>query len=219
MLTHIIVGTGRCGTGSVRNLLRDNQVPCGHEAFFGVTRREPLLTEAHITARALARTDLVAESSWLAAPYLDRTALVSPTTKIIHLYRHPYQVIKSLLDLRFFSPNNTYPEYPSFAFRHSKRLSKAYDDTRNALIFYIEWNKMIRKALLRFDDVFTHRIEDDTVGLCRFLGFPQQQLLVANQKSIEKSEQVVLEDVAERVQSLPEYPELVCLNEELGYKL
>ena len=54
----LITGTGRCGTGWMARALTAAGAPCGHEAAF--------------TARGHGDCDWVAESSWLAAPYLDR---------------------------------------------------------------------------------------------------------------------------------------------------
>lgn len=218
-LTHLVVGTGRCGTGSVRKLLRDTGVRCGHEAFFGVTRREPNLTDALIEERGRRRTDLAAESSWLAAPFLQRSTLLSNETRVIHLYRHPYRVIKSMLDLKFFHPDNEHPEYPRFAFQHAPRLSHHFSDIRNALIFYIDWNTMIRRDLYRFTWSLTHQVEQDVSPLCEFLGVPEQPLMVVNQKSADKALDSDLQNIIRRIQAMPEFPELVQLNENLSYEL
>ena len=73
----LITGTGRCGTGWMARALTAAGAPCGHEAAF--------------TARRHGDCDWVAESSWLAAPYLDRLDGVY----VVHLVRDPLKTIAS----------------------------------------------------------------------------------------------------------------------------
>lgn len=82
----LITGTGRCGTGWMARALTAAGAPCGHEAAF--------------TARGHGDCDWVAESSWLAAPYLDRLDGVY----VVHLVRDPLKTIASRAATPTFRP-------------------------------------------------------------------------------------------------------------------
>ena len=58
-LKHLIVGTGRSGTGYMSQLLKLNDIPCGHEDIFSPWSNA--VEEGN---------KLLAEASWLGAPYI-----------------------------------------------------------------------------------------------------------------------------------------------------
>lgn len=75
----IITGCGRSGTNYMAEVLSAAGLRCGHERAFTVLGPQ--------TA-----PELEAESSWYAAPYLDR---MDESTKVLHVARNPSRVVHS----------------------------------------------------------------------------------------------------------------------------
>ncbi len=114
-LHYLVTGTGRSGTVYLANVLTAAGIPCGHESIFtpgGIKEaRARLKGTSPIEVSWISRescgnwmpcpADLVAESSYLAAPYLRDRLLQG--TRIIHAVRNPMQVINSfVVGLRYF---------------------------------------------------------------------------------------------------------------------
>ncbi len=142
----VVVGTGRCGTTYVSEVLTRTGLACGHEDFFcpeGPRRR----------------LGLVGDVSWLAVPFLD--SIDVPT---YHVYREPLAVVNSFLDLGFFTYDPRDPggcdghrPWRLFANQH---FSFSGDPVRDAMRWYVDWNtRCERYALWRFP------IEDPEPGL------------------------------------------------------
>jgi hypothetical protein len=102
-LKFIVVGTGRCGTVYMAKLLTEVGIPCSHERIFannGINYAAYILNygggQNSLSARD-ANLDncwpVIAESSYMAAPYLDHFCLKDAT--IIHVVRDPVNVILS----------------------------------------------------------------------------------------------------------------------------
>ena len=83
-LQYVVTGTGRCGTVFLANLLTSVAIPCGHESIFtnwGIEEaRARLEGQAPIWISAISRAacgdwlpdaDIAADSSYMAAPFLD----------------------------------------------------------------------------------------------------------------------------------------------------
>jgi hypothetical protein len=75
----IVTGCGRSGTNYVSEVLNAAELRCGHEKAFTVLGPQ-------------SSPELDAESSWYAAPFLDR---VDERTKVLHLVRNPSWVVHS----------------------------------------------------------------------------------------------------------------------------
>lgn len=118
----IVTGTGRCGTGYLAQVLTALGLPCGHEQVITFSGGR----------RNLGR--FVAESSWMATPFL------RPGDHVILLYRSPALVIPSMLRMAFFQKPRV------------RRVSglTSRDQQRNAETFYVQWNQ---QALGRADIV------------------------------------------------------------------
>jgi hypothetical protein len=178
----IITGTGRCGTGYVAKLLTSAGIQCGHEDIFSF--------DGWTGARErLAKTDLDADSSWLAAPFLDR---LNGAT-IVHLVRHPKPTIDSFRRIGFFNPrwHRAHHYYARFARQH---LPEAWDyrmTKMRAAHFYVGWNRMIEE--LAPDAVF-HRIEDGGPALLDKLGIEHDGDLF-NDASYNHRDGMVVSDV------------------------
>lgn len=121
----IATGTGRCGTGYVARLLTLADVPCTHEQRFtprGVVRKRGN------------------DSSWLAAPYLDRF----PGEPIIKVVRDPFNVLRSLLGIGFFAdePHPGHIPYLRFIETWAPAIGGVTEAGR-AISFMVHWDAMI----------------------------------------------------------------------------
>lgn len=133
----IVTGTGRCGTGFISKFLTSAGVPCGHETIFSTGGLE----QAKINR--LYRTDLVGDSSWLAAPYLDSDLLKDAF--VVHLVRHPRKQIASALKLRRTMASVNINRYLVFQRKIMPELAE-YDNEIDELVFrYIAWNRTIER--------------------------------------------------------------------------
>ena len=148
-LRYLITGTGRCGTGYMAQVLRSAGIKCGHEDVFGLGGLE--------YARQV-MGDWEAESSWLAAPFLDDPLLEEVT--VVHLVRDPKKVIDSWLGLGYLQGDS--PVYHAWMCAHLPWLLSWADPEHRAAAIYIGWNKMIKD---KTHATIFHRVEDDPVVL------------------------------------------------------
>lgn len=79
----VVTGTERCGTTYFARLVNRAGVLCGHEDVYSIRGAGP-------------RGDFVADSSWLAVPWL-------PLPRVAHLVRNPLHVVNSFLSFGFFT--------------------------------------------------------------------------------------------------------------------
>ncbi len=202
-LKYAVVGTGCCGTVAMARQLTRAGLPCTHEAIFGhdgyqmglsrlsgeapIQNSETSLREGNW----LSETDtIVAESSYLAVPFLGHPALKSVT--VIHLVRQPLSVISSfVLDLDYFCPKMSTREvsvWNRFIYEHLPDLRDHRSAITRAAKFYVDWNRMVEAIT---DDPsrnsFFHRIEDDPTAVLDFLGVkdPQSNYII-NRRSNSK---------------------------------
>lgn len=125
----LITGSGRCGTKWIAQALRHAGVDCGHERAFNLDHH--------------GEGNWIAESSWPAAPYLPS---VGSETYVVHLVRHPLQVIASR------AAWGTYPDDGArtmrsrrgeFAMKHCPAIRLGRDTLERSAIHWVEWNKLI----------------------------------------------------------------------------
>lgn len=87
-MKYLVIGTGRCGTGYMSQLLTACGVKCGHEEYFNPYRKADEQEFKRVQA----------ESSWL--------ALKHPWSfkgrKVIHVMRDPLKTWASLMRIKFF---------------------------------------------------------------------------------------------------------------------
>ena len=99
-LKFLVTGSGRSGTNYMCRFLTSVNVMCGHESIFtyeGITEAIYRLHDPKLVSTSICSTldktswfdpqKQIAESSYLAAPYLDDPILED--TKILHLIRNP----------------------------------------------------------------------------------------------------------------------------------
>lgn len=84
----LVTGTGRSGTAYTAALLSACGLKCGHEAVFNL--------------RLHAFEGELAESSWLAAPFVRD---LGPETVVVHQLRNPHAVVQSYRGVETFSTN------------------------------------------------------------------------------------------------------------------
>jgi len=164
-LKYIVTGTGRCGTVYMARFLTHIGIPCGHEAIFNWEGLEfsksrlngeiPIENSAcslrnHITKEVFEPwfdpTTVIAESSYLAAPYLDDPILDG--VKIIHLLRNPLKTLSSWVsDIHFFDPKNKkIAHYRNFIYSNFPRIKQEKTEIEKACRYLIEWNKLIERT-------------------------------------------------------------------------
>ena len=116
----LITGTGRCGTGYMARILTRAAIPSTHEGVYNPNWEDWTIQRV--------------ESSWLAAPFLPAF-----DGHVVHLVRHPLDVINSLTGIGFFTDEQHGP-YVGHARAH---VDLPEDPVEAAMRFYVEWNRMI----------------------------------------------------------------------------
>lgn len=136
-----VIGTGRCGTGYMAELLRRSGLDVGHERWWnaGVGRRT---------------ADLDVDVSWLALPDIESGAWSGPT---VHLVRDPVATIRSLMRIKFFHPANRVNTFGAFALKHCPDAAAARRPLEAAACWWLNWNARCQTAA----DI-TVRVEDLT---------------------------------------------------------
>lgn len=195
-LKFVITGTGRCGTVFMARLLSSLGISCGHESVFNtdthmsieekLRRRQFRLSHCaqidKLTGRGIKPwvklKKLVADSSYLSAPYLADPLLEA--TKIVHLVRHPMKVISSFVnDGQLFQPreevNWHVVPFENFIEHHLPEVKEERSPLEKVCRFYIGWNSLIEEKA-KDRTCLIHRIEDQvSTDLLRFLGKPDAQ--------------------------------------------
>lgn len=176
-LKYLVTGTGRCGTVYMARLLTAIGANCGHEAIFthlGLGEATERLRQDesklrtsmcsvwnHVTKESSENwfqpVNIVGESSYMAAPYLDEPILDG--VKVIHLVRNPLEVLSSwVLDIHFFNPSTTtIGHFRKFIYSHVPIIEEEKTEIEKACRYLIEWNKIIEntkreKILVRIED-------------------------------------------------------------------
>jgi hypothetical protein len=192
-LSHLVCGTGRCGTVSMSEILTQLGLPCGHESVFtpeGITHALAVLAgqqpiENSRISNKSKTSHIVSDSSYMAAPFLGHPSLSN--CKIIHVIRNPLEVINSFtFGFRYFSHSQpealTTDQVPGnrwqlFIYSHMPELRKEMNTFERAALYYLNWNKLIKEKSIG-KPYYLHRIEDDISGICKFLGVELQNINV-----------------------------------------
>jgi len=186
-LKYLVTGTGRCGTVYMARLLTSLGIPCGHESVFDssgveyaidrLSGNRPLVL-SHISQfncnaeNWLELETIMAESSYMAAPFLDHECLRD--TIIIHIVRHPVRVVNSFCNYHgYFRAANAQENerchvWEKFIYGHIPQLQEELSQYDRASLYYVLWNKMITNKLLNRGFLF-HKIEDDPRLVLDFL--------------------------------------------------
>lgn len=146
----VITGTGRCGTGYLANAMMYNRIRCGHEALFTPEGRSP-------------NPFLRGDSSWMAAPHLEHFS-----GYVLHVVRHPLDVINSFVGIDFFGPTD-HGVYREFAEKHAPEVFEYESPVERAMAWYLVWNRRIEPwshKRVRVEDV----TGDDLFDIVRYAG-------------------------------------------------
>jgi hypothetical protein len=211
-LKYLAVGTGRCGTVYFAKLLSSVGLPCTHEAIFNhdgleaaldriagtkpievslISKLASISDESHGVSwfRGREREEIVAESSYMASPYLDHPSLDNVT--VIHLVRHPMRVINSFVaGFQYFNDwcltAKDYEEYHKFIYQFVPELvERPMEPVTRCALYWIRWNQMIeRKA--KGKRYFLFRVEQMPDKLFKFLNLDSPTSYYKNRKSNEK---------------------------------
>lgn len=219
MLEYLIVGSGRCGSGSLSDFLNKNGIKCGHESIFNPFELDDFVMDQATFKSRLKSTGVRAESSWLAVPYLS-TPLIPSKTKIVHLLRNPVHTIKSFMDIGLFKPENSGSEYILYMKKHKPEIfNPAYSEAGTIMRYYHAWNKHIFDHIEVYPKRIVHHIEDSTDMLCSFFGLSPAKLSVTNRKKHLKKKTYRESDILVMLKKDPFYDEFQIFSEKCGYKI
>lgn len=185
MLKYLVVGTGRCGTGYFQEMFELSGIRCGHESIFFSNSEEQ-------NRLKYTQNDIFeAESSWAAAPFIDKTWF-DENIKIIHLVRHPLKVIKSFYDINFFSEQRASKLLNKLVYENTAINIDNLDRLRSSVDHYFEWNRLIECKLSQIRNPrILIRLEELNNNIQKVEDFLQIKLVVGseivNEKRSEKS--------------------------------
>lgn len=193
-LKYIVTGTGRCGTVYFAKLLTSLGINCGHEAIFsnkGLDNAYERMKQERpkvslISELATPKSEewfpegvdrIQADSSYMSAPFLDSE--IADGAKIIHLVRHPLEVINSFVyGLRYFRNDclneDDFKDYHTFIYTYVPSILKYPDPVTRAAVFYIEWNNLI-ESKANGKSYIRHNISSSLKRVFRFLGMEPTQ--------------------------------------------
>lgn len=181
----LVVGTGRCGTVYLAKLLTSMNKPCTHEAIFTykglnyaqkVMRKEQPIECSEVSKKTGTwiknKDEVVAESSYMAAPFIDDSMLRNTT--IIHVVRHPIEVINSFVMAGgYFFKVKKKNKYERNIGNHLQSLYEILKKdiglngaVTRAMHYYYHWNKMIQEKS-KYKRYFRYRIESQNINLIR----------------------------------------------------
>lgn len=151
----IIVGSGRCGTHYLADVLTAAGCPCSHERVFNL--------RAVVDGAPIDWGGYQVSASWLALPWL---GLVS--ARVVLLTRHPLSVVKSFVEIGYFGQDTSNPYHAATR----AICPDVYDwetPQDRALRAWIHWNET---AIAHADMIIRlERFTADTLaGLLRWVG-------------------------------------------------
>ena len=143
----LLTGCGRSGTSYTATLLSALDVRCGHELVF----RLPEIVRGEVSWP----DDLPAESSWLAAPFLD---LLPAGTRIWHQVREPLAVLRSLRRVGLFEKPGP---FRTFVVEHLGAELESASPLEAGLIYWDRWNALVEERAAASGLAYSrHRLED-----------------------------------------------------------
>lgn len=177
-LDYLVTGTGRCGSVYMARLLTSLGVNCVHKGIFNYRgldyAKEIFMSPQKIETSFCSNYDLLneraidpwisinsiirAESSYMAAPFLDNKIL--KLTKMIHVVRHPLKVVSSYVkDINFFGRNRQCDVWLNFVLNTMPELNEIENLTEKACYYYTNWNAMIESKIVSHENM-RHKVED-----------------------------------------------------------
>jgi hypothetical protein len=162
----LVTGCSRSGTRYAARLWSELGVPCGHERIFNIFSLRP-----GDLGPALDDPRYVGDASFLAVPFLDG---LPADTVVLHQVRHPVEVIRSHMGIRFFREPPR--ESPYLAENHSDFLGviehrcpevfRERDERSRCALYWIHWNRLAERAgRIPGLDYVRYRLEELDAGL------------------------------------------------------
>ena len=134
MVKYLITGCARSGTGFFAKMFNDNGISCGHEKYFNPFSQK--------------NKNIEAESSWMGTSEINN---LNENVNIVRIYKNPFEVIKSHIDLDFFNKKNKNSSYFLYMKKNIPELNLfSKNEFENAAIYYIKWN-------LLFDELINNK--------------------------------------------------------------
>jgi hypothetical protein len=177
-LNFVVVGTGRCGTVYFAKLLSEIGLPCGHERIFGPRGLDQAIQAmkkggedsmiAQECGHAVGGNHVLADSSYMAVPYLDHKLLSNAV--IIHAVRNPFDVILSFHNkLQYFRECNSVWE--RFINSHMPEIMTYKKSIMRSCCYVLKWNQWIERLSIERRYIRV-RLEHDTNMLLDYLKVP-----------------------------------------------
>lgn len=131
----VVTGSGRCGTKYTAQVLTAAGVKCGHEKVFDFDTGDQPDWRGYR-----------ADSSWMALPWLDRI-----DEPVVLMVRHPMEVVRSLVQVGFYSHHDADNPCHAVARREFPDLYEYSNPADRALAMWLHWNSSaLRYAELVF---------------------------------------------------------------------
>jgi len=168
-LKHLIVGTGRSGTGYISQLLTLNGIPCGHEDIFSPWSNT--VPDGN---------EFLAEASWLGVPHIKDYK----NLQVYHVVRNPVKVVASWMNKnnegiwgnvkvnRSGGISRKTSPYWKFVEHHLPEISKIKTPLEATIYYVVEWSRKIKEEV---GDSF-YRLETDCVQMLRDMGIDNPQI-------------------------------------------
>lgn len=160
----LIVGTGRSGTGYMAEVLTESGLETGHEKVYNPQSLR--YVESGIHDFPYWPKNGFGDSSWMAVPYLGR--FLEAGGKAVHITRHPYDVLASLVGIGFLSMIGLHAPYETFANYHMSHITGDFKTTRNRGEIILRNAEFIDQWLAKIGrfDLPTYKIEEmDEISL------------------------------------------------------
>lgn len=149
MVRFVVIGCSRSGTRYMAKLLSSLGLKCGHERVFNIFSILPDGSRALKTFAQLC--NMQGDSSFLAAPFLQG---LPQDTVILHQIRHPVEVIRSHMGIRFFSepiiPSiwlaDNHPDFIEVIRRYGPQVICEPTEIQRCMRYWTVWNHLIQEA-------------------------------------------------------------------------
>jgi hypothetical protein len=166
----LVTGCSRSGTTYAARLFGALGIPCGHESVFNIFRVRP-----GDPAPELDHPKWEGDASFLAVPFLET---LPAGTVVLHQTRHPLEVIRSHMGIRFFadpvepSPYlaDNHADFLRVIERRCPEIFRERDECARSALYWVHWNRLAgRAARVPGLDYVRYRLEDLDAGLLRRL--------------------------------------------------
>lgn len=166
----VVTGLSRSGTKYAAKLWTQLGYRCGHESVFNIFD----VTAGHRSIARLPRSaDVDGDSSFLAAPWLDR---LPRGTVVFHQLRSPLEVVRSHLGIRFFAeppvPSiylaDNHADFVEYVVESCPALAAERGEAERCMRYWAAWNALISESVARAGlPYLRYRVEDLDADLVR----------------------------------------------------